>query len=96
MQISDGEDRLLYGNSACERVLGFTSQDLFMRNTWDLQTTIGLTELSLAEEGKVLERHWHRRMSLVAVTTYLKRRFFASCCRPDKPSTLISYVGKVT
>ncbi len=42
VQISDSDDRLVYANPACERILGFDpAADLSGRDAWDLQSTVG-------------------------------------------------------
>ena len=43
----------MYSNPACERLLGFDpSADLVGRNAWDLQSTVGVSEVgdTLREE----------------------------------------------
>ena len=35
----DYQDKLLYGNAASVKILGFSQEDLKERDAWDLQTT---------------------------------------------------------
>ena len=42
----DCQDKLLYGNTASSKILGFSHKDLKERDAWDLQT-IGILENSI-------------------------------------------------
>lgn len=49
IQITDNQDRFLYGNSSFEKIMGFSQADLLDTNLWELQSPVGLSELVLAE-----------------------------------------------
>jgi PAS domain-containing protein len=55
VQIADGEERLVFTNTASEKVLGFAKEDTDFkeRTVWDFQTPIGLAEIVLAEKEVV-------------------------------------------
>ena len=52
-QITDSQDKFIYGNINGEKYLGFTATELIDRNLWDLQSPVGLSEMVLAENDSV-------------------------------------------
>lgn len=51
IQMTDSQDKVIYCNTAAERVLGHAASDLYDCNIWDYQATVGLSEMVLAEEN---------------------------------------------
>lgn len=49
VQVTDGQDRVIYENNSTEKVLGYSSSDWLEKSLWDYQATAGLTESVLAE-----------------------------------------------
>jgi PAS domain S-box-containing protein len=52
-QITDSQDKFIYGNVSGEKVLGFSQSELIDRNLWDLQSPVGLSEMVLCENDSV-------------------------------------------
>lgn len=67
VQITDAQDRLIYGNAACEKLLGYNREDIQQQQQsgakatspagmgiWDLQSTgVGQSDMSLPENNVV-------------------------------------------
>lgn len=76
MQITDSHDKCVYSNHACQKVLGFTSDELSDRNVWDLQTTIGLSHLVLAENESAVLVHTNTLNHIANATGREKMKSF--------------------
>lgn len=53
VQITDDENKLMFGNLASEKIFGYKGDDLKDRSLWELQTISGLAENSSTEKESV-------------------------------------------
>ena len=56
VQVTDGQDRVIYENNSTEKVLGYSSSDWLEKSLWDYQVKVLTNQKATLDQQPFIER----------------------------------------